>query len=111
MGRWSNEPFTMLLKMLKEELLSDDADLPNTYYGANKVIQNLRLSYERIDACRNDCMLYWKEDNLLDSCKVCGESRWKVEKRNREAKNKKGKKVTSKVIYVFKDIFSNDMPS
>jgi len=82
MGRWSNESFTMLLKMLKEELLPDEADLPNTYYGAKKVIRNLGLSYERIDACRNDCMLYWKEDNLLDSCKVCGESRWKVDKRN-----------------------------
>ncbi|KAK6796809.1 hypothetical protein RDI58_004510 [Solanum bulbocastanum] len=58
MGRWSNESFTMLLKMLKEELLPDETDLPNTYYGANKVIWNLGLSYERIDACRNDCMLY-----------------------------------------------------
>ncbi|KAK6784712.1 hypothetical protein RDI58_018167 [Solanum bulbocastanum] len=65
MGRWSNESFTMLLKMLKEELLPDEADLPNTYYGAKKVIRNLGLSYERIDACRNDCMLYWKEDKLL----------------------------------------------
>ncbi|WMV20185.1 hypothetical protein MTR67_013570 [Solanum verrucosum] len=73
--------------LYQEELLPDEADLPNTYYGAKKVIRNLGLSYERIDACRNDCMLYWKEDNLLDSCKVCGESRWKVDKRNGEAKN------------------------
>ncbi|WMV07748.1 hypothetical protein MTR67_007374 [Solanum verrucosum] len=101
MGRWSNESFTMLLKMLKEELLPDEADLPNTYYGAKKVIRNLGLSYERIDACRNDCMLYWKEDNLLDSCKVCGESRWKVDKRNGEEKNKKGKKIASKILRYF----------
>lgn len=25
-----------------------------------KVISKLRLSYDRIDACSNDCMLYWK---------------------------------------------------
>ncbi|KAK6775826.1 hypothetical protein RDI58_026827 [Solanum bulbocastanum] len=65
MGRWSNESFTMLLKMVKEELLPDEADLPNTYYRAKKVIRNLGLSYKRIDACRNDCMLYWKEDDLI----------------------------------------------
>ncbi|WMV33821.1 hypothetical protein MTR67_027206 [Solanum verrucosum] len=75
--------------MLKEELLPDEADLPNTYYGAKKVIQNLGLSYERIDACRNDCMLYWKDDKLPDSCKVCGESKWKVDKHNGKAKDKK----------------------
>ncbi|KAK6796505.1 hypothetical protein RDI58_004206 [Solanum bulbocastanum] len=91
----------MLLKILKEELLPDEADLPNTYYGAKKVIRNLGLSYERIDACRNDCMLYWKEDNLIDSCKVCGESKWKVDKRNGEVKNKKGKKVASKILLYF----------
>ncbi|KAK6786969.1 hypothetical protein RDI58_015494 [Solanum bulbocastanum] len=101
MGRWSNESFTMFLKMLKEELLPDEVDLPNTYYGAKKVIRNLGLSYERIIACRNDCMLYWKEDKLLDSCKVYGESIWKVDKCNGEAKNKKGKKIALKILCYF----------
>ncbi|KAK6802766.1 hypothetical protein RDI58_000549 [Solanum bulbocastanum] len=30
MGRWSNESFSMLLKMLKEELLPNGADFPNS---------------------------------------------------------------------------------
>ncbi|XP_019260528.1 PREDICTED: uncharacterized protein LOC109238508 [Nicotiana attenuata] len=55
--------------MLKEELLPDGADLPKSYYEAKKIIQDLGLSYNKIDACTNDCMLYWKEDVLLDSCK------------------------------------------
>jgi len=87
MGRWSNASFTMLLKMLKEELLPDGANLPNSYYEAKKIIKELALSYDKIDACTNDCMLYWKEDSLLDSCKVCGASRWKINTNSGETKN------------------------
>ncbi|XP_049414667.1 uncharacterized protein LOC125877411 [Solanum stenotomum] len=61
-GRWSNASFTMLLKLLKDELLPDDADLPNSYY---------------------------EEDNLLDSCKICGASRWRINTHSGEIKNKK----------------------
>ncbi|XP_060168937.1 uncharacterized protein LOC132599669 [Lycium barbarum] len=101
MGRWSNESFTMLLKMLEEELLPDGANLPNSYYEAKKVIRDLGFSYHKIDAYVNDCMLYWKEDNLLDSCKVCGASRWKIEKPSWETKNRKGKKIASKTLRYF----------
>nr|XP_016451210.1 PREDICTED: uncharacterized protein LOC107775916 [Nicotiana tabacum]XP_016451216.1 PREDICTED: uncharacterized protein LOC107775916 [Nicotiana tabacum]XP_016451223.1 PREDICTED: uncharacterized protein LOC107775916 [Nicotiana tabacum] len=101
MGHWSNESFTMLLKMLKDEMLLDGANLPNSYYEAKKVIRDLGLSYQKIDACINDCMLYWKEDNLLDSCKVCGASRWKIDKHSGEAKNKNGKKIASNILRYF----------
>ncbi|KAH0650674.1 hypothetical protein KY285_030764 [Solanum tuberosum] len=88
-GRWSNASFTMLLKLLTDELLPDDANLPNSYYEAKKIIQELGLSYNKIDACTNDCMLYWKEDSLLDSCKICGASRWRINSHSWEIKNKK----------------------
>ncbi|KAL0400227.1 UNVERIFIED_CONTAM: hypothetical protein Sradi_2366000 [Sesamum radiatum] len=32
---------------------------------------------EKIDACKNDCILYWKDDIDLDYCKFCGEVRYK----------------------------------
>ncbi|KAL0434228.1 UNVERIFIED_CONTAM: hypothetical protein Slati_2757100 [Sesamum latifolium] len=32
---------------------------------------------EKIDACKNDCMLYWKNDIDLDYYKFCGEARYK----------------------------------
>ncbi|KAM3337985.1 hypothetical protein P3S68_032310 [Capsicum galapagoense] len=89
MGHWSNESFTMLLKMLKEELFPDGANLSNSYYEANKIIRELGLSYNKIDDCTNDCILYWKEDSLLDSCKIYGTSRWKVDAHSGETKNKK----------------------
>ncbi|KAL0410500.1 UNVERIFIED_CONTAM: hypothetical protein Slati_3639700 [Sesamum latifolium] len=38
---------------------------------------------EKIDACMNDCMLYWKDDINLDYCKFCGESKYKpIRERN-----------------------------
>jgi hypothetical protein len=37
------------------------------------------LGYEKIPACRNDCMLFWKDNKDLDSCTVCGESKWRAD--------------------------------
>ena len=37
------------------------------------------LGYEKILACHNDCMLFWKDNNDLDSCVKCGQSKWKDE--------------------------------
>ncbi|KAF2318401.1 hypothetical protein GH714_006669 [Hevea brasiliensis] len=38
LGRWSNESFTMLLQLLKDELLPEGSTLPDSYYDAKKVI-------------------------------------------------------------------------
>lgn len=81
-GQCSNASFTMLLKMLKEDLLPDGSNLPDSYYKAKKVIRNLGLSYQNIDACKNNCMLYWKDDKILELFKVYGASRWKENQRN-----------------------------
>ncbi|KAL2243720.1 UNVERIFIED_CONTAM: hypothetical protein Sindi_0490000 [Sesamum indicum] len=43
----------------------------------NKLIKDLGLHVEKIDACENDCMLYWKDDIDLDYCKFSGEARYK----------------------------------
>ncbi|CAN1755647.1 hypothetical protein LINPERHAP1_LOCUS5807 [Linum perenne] len=77
LGNWSNESFTMLLKMLKQDILPNASSLPDSYYESKKLIRDLGLSYNKIDACDNSCMLYWKEDKHLDSCRVCNKSRWK----------------------------------
>ncbi|KAL0294870.1 UNVERIFIED_CONTAM: hypothetical protein Sradi_6864100 [Sesamum radiatum] len=42
-----------------------------------KLIKNLGLPIEKIDACRNGCMLYWKDDVGLEYCKFCGDTRYK----------------------------------
>ena len=72
LGKWSNKSFTMLLEYLRKAFLPQNSTLPNSYYEAKKTIQELGLSYRKIDACANHCMLYWKEDTNAESCKVCG---------------------------------------
>ncbi|XP_019189999.1 PREDICTED: uncharacterized protein LOC109184453 [Ipomoea nil] len=100
-GRWSNESFDMLLQMLKD-ILPSGSSLPETYYDAKNIIRDLGLSYEKIDACVNNCMLYWKDDDDCSSCKICGASRWKEDINSGEIKIKSnGKKVSLKTMRYF----------
>jgi len=91
----------MLLKLLKEDLLPDGSNLPNSYYEAKKVIRHLGLFYKKSDACKNDCMLYWNDDKSLVSCKVCAASRWKEDKHSGETKFKSRKKILYKILRYF----------
>uniref|UniRef100_A0A2N9ESG6 DUF4216 domain-containing protein n=1 Tax=Fagus sylvatica TaxID=28930 RepID=A0A2N9ESG6_FAGSY len=76
---WSNKSFTTLFQIL-QDLLPLDAKLPKDNYEAKKIIKDLGLGYEKIHACSNDCMLFWKENALDEACSVCGASRWKKSK-------------------------------
>lgn len=111
LGRWSNESFSMLLEFLKSDLLPKGSKLPDSYYESKKILKDLGLSYQKIDACINDCMLYWRENEELNACKFCGASRWKSDKRNGEDKCKKnGKKIPQKTLRYFplKPIFEQN---
>ncbi|KAL0410953.1 UNVERIFIED_CONTAM: hypothetical protein Slati_3685000 [Sesamum latifolium] len=44
---------------------------------SDKLIRDLGLPVEKIDACKNGCILYWKNDIDLDYCKFCGGARYK----------------------------------
>ena len=84
----------MLLKFMKEGLLPNGSNLPNSYYETKKMIKDLGLSYEKINSCVNDCLLYWKEDEKSDTCKVCGASKWKTDKHNGDNKYRSnGKRI------------------
>lgn len=59
--------------------LPEDHCVPKDYYGAKKMLKGLGLGYVKIDACINNCMLYYKETSELQSCKVCDHPRYKSE--------------------------------
>ena len=40
------------------------------------MIKDLGLDYKKIDACPNDCMLYWREHEKDNSCYKRGASQW-----------------------------------
>ena len=52
--------------------------VPDTMEKVQKVVRDLGLNYVKIDACENNCVLFRKENENLDTCPKCGESRWKT---------------------------------
>ncbi|XP_058787440.1 uncharacterized protein LOC131661819 isoform X1 [Vicia villosa] len=81
----SDKAMTMIIELLKDVFV--DAKIPVSFYEAKKIINKLRLDYTKIDACPNDCMLYWGEENQdFEECKRCKTSRWKDDKKKKSAK-------------------------
>nr|XP_028956335.1 uncharacterized protein LOC114824099 [Malus domestica] len=76
LARMPDGIFTTLLELIKK-MLPDGDCLPESCYKAKKLINDLGLTYVKIDACPNNCMIYWKETAELTACSVCGESRYK----------------------------------
>lgn len=75
---WSNKSFSELLEYLKF-LLPKGNVLPKSHYETKKIVAALNLGYEKIHACPNDCMLFWKDKKDDDVCSVCGSSRWVID--------------------------------
>ena len=76
---WSDSGFSVLLEVLNE-ILPNDNSLPKSMYEARKIMKLLGLDYEKIHACRNDCILYRNEFENLSECPRCGAFRWKIKK-------------------------------
>jgi hypothetical protein len=73
----SNKIFSDILELMNQLLPPCDETLPGNRYEVKKFLSDMGLGHEKIPACRNDCMLFWKCNKDLDSCIVCGESKWK----------------------------------
>ncbi|KAL0428621.1 UNVERIFIED_CONTAM: hypothetical protein Slati_3036900 [Sesamum latifolium] len=59
------------------DLLPRDHTLPSDYYSTKKLIRDLGFSVEKIHACKNGCMLYWKDNIGLEYCKFYGDPMYK----------------------------------
>lgn len=68
-GGLSDKGMAMILHLLRDAF--DFAKLPIYFYDAKKTIKKLCLDYIKIDACPNDCMLYWGDDANDERCKHC----------------------------------------
>ena len=104
MNGWSNESFNKLLDELRETL-PEGEELPSSSYEVKKIIRELGLSYEKIHACPNNCMLFWKEKVNEQVCSICGASRWQTEENdfddNASVSMRKKKKKPIKVLRWF----------
>ncbi|XP_050278453.1 uncharacterized protein LOC126719982 [Quercus robur] len=100
---WMNKLFTMLLQVLMD-MLPSDAKLPKDHYEAKKIVRDLGFGYEKIHACPDDCMLFWKENVNLEACPCCKKSRWKKNEASvtgNNASSSKGKKKAAKILRWF----------
>ncbi|XP_031108741.1 uncharacterized protein LOC116013235 [Ipomoea triloba] len=78
---------------------------------AKKMLCPLSMDIERIHACPNDCILYWKQYKDLHVCPKCGASRYKRKGYDDACEKKKG--APAKVLWYlpviprFKRLFAN----
>src|ERR1051325_4373915 len=73
---WSDKSFTELLALMKD-MLPEDNVLPNRTYEAKKMLSSIGMSYDKIHACPNDCVLFRNEYAALNECPKCGAPRYK----------------------------------
>ena len=57
-GGVSNTIFYSFLEFINQLLLVNDEALPSSTYEAKKFLRDMGLGYEKILACRNNCMLF-----------------------------------------------------
>ena len=75
--RWSDKSLTDLLVLLKN-MLPNENTLPKSHYEAKKILRPVGMEYQKIHACRNNCILYRNEFAKIWNCPTCGVSRYKV---------------------------------
>lgn len=75
---WTDTSFTKLLDMLSD-MLPEGNMLAKSTYEAKKVLCPLGLEVQRIHACPNDYILYYKKNVNLEACPSCKASRYKRE--------------------------------
>ena len=59
--------FSELLALMRD-ILSEDNVLPNRTYEAKKNLCSISMSYDKIHACPNDCILFRNEYASLNEC-------------------------------------------
>ncbi|XP_057739900.1 uncharacterized protein LOC130957009 [Arachis stenosperma] len=75
----SESCYNRMVAIIKS-MLPESEKLPEDFYRSKTMIQELGLGYEKIDACPNHCMLYYRETSDKISyvaCTTCGHPRFK----------------------------------
>lgn len=67
------------LLSIMRNMLPEGENLLENYY--EKMLKQLGLDYVKIDACINNCMLYYKDSKDEEKCRICQHERFKSKKR------------------------------
>ncbi|XP_071933260.1 uncharacterized protein [Coffea arabica] len=91
---------TILLELLKE-VFPENELFPSSYRDAWKIVKDLGLSYHKIHACPNDCLIYWKETEHETFCRKCGTPRYKQIVKQSDDSSEQANKVPAKLVRYF----------
>ena len=80
----------LLLNSVIDDVIPANSVMTRSFYNIKKVVKGLQLPHKKIDACPEGCMLFWKDDALLDKCKKYGRVRYKTCDGNIVLNGKKG---------------------
>jgi hypothetical protein len=89
---FSNNCYNEILKLLGD-VLPKPNKLPKDMYHSKTIIKGLGMDYEKIDVCKNNCMLFMKEHAEEKKCLKCGQFRFV------EVVNDEGEKVMTDVAH------------
>jgi hypothetical protein len=73
------------------DLITVKHNMPKDLYQSKKIVAGLGINYEKIDACKKNCMLFWKEYKDDTECMHCDRYRYV------KVINEDGVSVTTKV--------------
>ncbi|RIA04807.1 hypothetical protein BRARA_K00924 [Brassica rapa] len=91
--------FDQLLSAL-HDMLPEGNVLPKSTDSIKKFLKIFGFGYEMIHACKNDCILYRKQYEELETCPRCSASRWEIDKHSNEEK----KGIPAKVLRMAEDL-------
>jgi hypothetical protein len=72
---FSNNCYNDLMKLVND-ILPKLHKVPKDMYQSKKMMSTLRLKYEKIDVCPDNCVLFWKEHANEKMCLEYGQSRF-----------------------------------
>jgi hypothetical protein len=89
---FSNKYCKELLSLFSDVLPSNHK-MPKDMYQSKKLLSTLSMEYEKIDVCKNNCMLFYKEHKNETKFLKCGKPRFF------EVVNEDGEKVMTKIAH------------
>ncbi|KAL0556539.1 hypothetical protein IC582_005053 [Cucumis melo] len=93
---WSDKSFSDLLELLHDMLPSNNV-IPQSLYDVRKFFKTFDLGYQKIHACVNDCCLFRKKNENLETYPNCGSPRWLIVARTKQIRQG----VPAKVLRYF----------
>ncbi|XP_019158513.1 PREDICTED: uncharacterized protein LOC109155282 [Ipomoea nil] len=72
----SEKCFNQFTELLKE-VAPEDNLVPDNFYETKRLLRGMGLPVQKIDCCKNNCMIYWESDIDMTTCKFCAHPRFK----------------------------------